>query len=212
MRSPRPARSRQGRSKKRCSERSTGCVNTWELNLMIMHDCTKTSERLVDLVFNELGPEARRLALIEIESCPDCLAQYRSMAETLRVFDQAAEIAMPDEGYWPGYEARLSERLRREGPRLKQRLERWIAGFRPLTVKPLRLAAGLAMILLAISWWGWRQRQTVEPPQLVHNSDKGTPAPQPTVELHDKDIVAAPKPGAITNRQKPVYPKAPKPN
>src|SRR5262245_24687681 len=161
MRSRRPARSRQERSKKRCSGRSASCVNSWELNLMIMHDCMKTRERLVDLVFDELGHEARRRALIEIESCPDCLAEYRSMAETLRVFDQAAEIAMPDEGYWPGYEARLRERLRHERPNLKWRLERWIGGFRPLAASPLRLAAGLALVLLAFGWLGWRQWRSV---------------------------------------------------
>src|SRR5215470_5528764 len=96
---------------------------------MIMHDCVKTRERIVDLVFNELDAEAKRRALVEIEGCRDCLAQYRSMTETLRVFDQAAESAMPDEGYWPGYEAGLRERLSRERPNLKERLAGWIAGW-----------------------------------------------------------------------------------
>src|SRR6266511_164547 len=72
-----------------------------------MHDCVKTRELLVDLVFDELGPEARRRGLLELEGCPDCLAQYRSMTEALRVFDQVTETAMPDERYWPGYESRL---------------------------------------------------------------------------------------------------------
>src|SRR5215510_692186 len=193
MRSRRPARSRQGRSKKLCSARSTGCVNTWELNPMIMHNCVKTRERLVDLVFDELGTEARRRALIEIESCPNCLAQYRSMTETLRVFDQAADTAMPDDGYWPGYEARLRERLRGEGPSLKQRLERWIGAFRPLTARPLRLAAGLALVLLAIGWWGWQRRHAVEPPKYTKNKDKAIPSPQPKVESRDKEIVVLPK-------------------
>src|SRR5262249_50425253 len=132
MRSRRPARSRQELSKKRCSERSADFVNTWELNQMITHDCMRTRERLVDLVFDELGTEARRRALIEIESCPNCLAQYRSMTETLRVFDQAAETAMPDEGYWPGYEARLRERLRDDWPNQKRRVGRWLCTVVPL--------------------------------------------------------------------------------
>src|SRR5262249_11808681 len=193
MRSRRPARSRQERSKKLCSARSTGCVNTWELNPMIMHNCVKTRERLVDLVFDELGSEARRRALIEIESCPDCLAQYRSMTETLRVFDQAAETAMPDEGYWPGYEAGLRERLRDEGPSLKRRLERWIGGLWPLTARPLRLAAGLALVLLALGWWGWQRRHAVENSTIAHKLDNATPAPQPRVDSRDKDITDLPK-------------------
>ena len=58
-----------------------------------MHDCVKTSEQLIDLVFAELGSEARRRMLAEMAGCQHCLAQYQSMTETLRVFDQAAEVA-----------------------------------------------------------------------------------------------------------------------
>lgn len=179
---------------------------------MIMHDCMMTRERLVDLVFDELGPEARRRALIEVESCPACLAQYFSMTETLRVFDQAAETAMPGEAYWPGYEARLRERLRHDGANLKQRLERWIGGFRPLTASPLRLAAGLALVLLAVGWWSWQRRQAVEPSPFARNSDKATPTPQPKDESRDKDILVGPKPSVISKKQKTNYSKAAKTN
>ncbi len=128
-----------------------------------MHDCVKTRELLVDLVFDELGPEARRRGLLELEGCPDCLAQYRSMTEALRVFDQVTETAMPDESYWPGYETRLRERLRPERPSWMRRLADWIGGFGPLTVRPLSVAAGLALVLLAIGWWTWQRRQAVGP-------------------------------------------------
>src|SRR5215468_4411296 len=201
MRSRRPARSRQGRSKKLCSARSTGCVNTWELNPMIMHYCVKTRDRLVDLVFDELGSEARRRALIEIESCPDCLAQYRSMTATLRVFDQAAETAMPDEAYWPGYENRLRERLRNEAPSLKLRLERWIAGLWPLTARPLQLAAGLALVLLAIGWWSWQRRHTVDSSTIGQNGGKEIPTPQPKVELPDKNIAVLPEKSGVPPKE-----------
>src|SRR5262245_12211258 len=99
-----------------------------------MHDCVKTRELLVDLVFDELGPEARRRALLELEGCPGCLAQYRSMAGALRMFDQVAETAMPEDSYWPGYETRLRERLRHERPSWARPswmrwLANWIGGF-----------------------------------------------------------------------------------
>ena len=35
-----------------------------------MHDCLKTRELLVDLVFDELGPEARRRALLSLNVVP----------------------------------------------------------------------------------------------------------------------------------------------
>src|SRR5437899_932472 len=107
-----------------------------------MHDCVKTREMLVDLVCDELGPEAGRRALLELEDCPDCLAQYQSMTEALRVFDQVTETAMPKESYWPGYETRLRERLRTERPGwtrpgCMQWMADWIGGFHPLTMRPL---------------------------------------------------------------------------
>src|SRR5436190_2221014 len=103
---------------------------------MAMHDCVKTSEQLVDLVFDELRVEARRRVLAEIAGCQHCLAQYQSMTETLRVFDQAAEVTLPAESYWAGYEARLRTRLEQERPTLKQRLAGWIGGLGLWVLRP----------------------------------------------------------------------------
>jgi hypothetical protein len=171
-----------------------------------MHDCVKTRELLVDLVFDELGPEARRRALLELEGCPDCLAQYRSMTEALRVFDQVTETAMPDESYWPGYETRLRERLRHERPSWMRQLADWIGGFVSLTVRPLPVAAGLALVLLAIGWWTWRLRQPVKPFPVPPDVVRETPTPQPKVESPDKVIPETPKPGEISNRRTSVRP------
>src|SRR5215468_9706228 len=102
-----------------------------------MHDCVKTRELLVDLVFDELGPEARRRAIQELDGCPDCMAQYRSMTEALRLFDQVTETVMPEEGYWPGYETRLRERLRHERPSWTQWMTDCVGGFRPLAAPPV---------------------------------------------------------------------------
>jgi hypothetical protein len=171
-----------------------------------MHDCVKTRELLVDLVFDELGPEARRRGLLELEGCPDCLAQYWSMTEALRVFDQVTETAMPDESYWPGYETRLRERLRLERPSWMRRLADWIGGFRPLTVRPLSVAAGLALVLLAIGWWTWQRRQPVGPSAGASYVATETPTPQPKVEPHDEVIAKTPKPGESSNRRTSVHP------
>jgi hypothetical protein len=171
-----------------------------------MHDCVKTRELLVDLVFDELGPEARRRALLELEGCPDCLAQYRSMTEALRVFDQVTETAMPEESYWPGYETRLRERLRSERPSWMRRLADWIGGFGPLTVRPISVAAGLALVLLAIGWWTWQRRQAVGPTPGAPYVAAKTPTPQPNVESHEEVIVKAPKSGEISKRRTSGHP------
>src|SRR5215813_1691907 len=155
---------------------------------MLMHDCVKTKERLIDLVFDELGPEARRRALLELEGCRDCLAEYRSMTETLRVFDQAVEITMPDESYWPGYEAGLRARLRQERRNFTRRLADWIGGLGFLTARPLQLAAGLALVLLAIGWWNWRGQRIVTPSPIVPVAVNTTPSPQPTLESRGQII------------------------
>jgi hypothetical protein len=171
-----------------------------------MHDCVKTRELLVDLVFDELGPEARRRALLELEGCPDCLAQYRSMTEALRVFDQVTETAMPDESYWPGYETRLRERLRLERPSWMRRLADWIGGFGPLTVRPLSVAAGLALVLLAIGWWTWQRRQAVGPTPGAPYVAAKTPTPQPNVESHDEVVATTPKSGELSKSRKSAHP------
>jgi TonB family protein len=79
-----------------------------------MHDCQQTAERLVDLLFNEIGDEQKRFLLAEVESCASCRDQYQSMVETLHVFDRAADAALPEETYWTGYSERLHAMLIQE--------------------------------------------------------------------------------------------------
>ena len=177
-----------------------------------MHDCVKTREMLVDLVFDELGPEARRRALLELEGCPDCLAQYRSMTDALRVFDQVTETAMPEESYWPGYETRLRERLRTERPRWTRRLADWIGGFGLLAMRPLPVAVGLALVFLAIGLWTWQRRQAVGPSPGALDVAAKTPTPQPKVESHDQVVATTPKPGERPERRTSVHPTSAKSN
>src|ERR1043166_7567237 len=78
------------------------------------HDCQAAEERLVELLFGEMEAVRDSSLLEELGRCDACLARYRSMAETLRLFDVAAEATTPAEDFWPGYEERLRRRMAQE--------------------------------------------------------------------------------------------------
>jgi TonB family protein len=78
------------------------------------HDCQTTEESLVELLFGEVEGGARGALLEEVVRCGRCAARYRGMAETLRVFDEAAETSLPAESFWDGYEERLRRRMAQE--------------------------------------------------------------------------------------------------
>ena len=176
-----------------------------------MHDCEKTKEQLVDLVFDELESGASRRVLSEIESCPACLTEYRSMTETLRVFDRVADIAQPDESYWAGYESRLRVRLQPARPSLKQRLADWLAGFELPTLRPLPLVAGLALLLLAVGWWNWQRRQLIAPAPIVPEVAHASPTPLAKPELQDATVAVTRKTESVPNKRKHIA-KVPKPD
>jgi len=146
-----------------------------------MHDCHKTKKNLVDLVFGELEAGQQQRALAEVARCPDCSQEYQSLLATLRVFDQAADAAMPDESYWMGYEARLRAKL--DEPVSPNRREHFAGWFAWLTAKPLTqmaVVAGLILVAAISAVLFLRQKprnQTALPEVLVAQT---TPTPQPT--------------------------------
>src|SRR5947199_160432 len=81
---------------------------------VMRHDCKTTSERLIDLLFGEIEGGPKGALLEEVVRCEACASQYRTMAETLRVFDEAAEMTLPTDDFWPGYEERLRMRMSQE--------------------------------------------------------------------------------------------------
>src|SRR5262249_53749390 len=101
---------------------------------------------------------------------------------------------------------RLRERLRSERPGWMPRLADWISGFGPLTVRPISVAVGLALVLLAIGWWTWQRRQAVGPTPGATDVARETPTPQPNVWSHDEVIVKTPKSGEISKRRTSVHP------
>ncbi|MEA2174225.1 MAG: hypothetical protein QOD00_1817, partial [Blastocatellia bacterium] len=77
----------------------------------MMHDCRTAQERLIDLVFKELDDEQSLRLLKEVEACPECQEQHRSMSLTLFAFDQATSSMLPPENFWSDYHEKLERRL-----------------------------------------------------------------------------------------------------
>jgi hypothetical protein len=148
-----------------------------------MHDCRKLENRLVDLVFDELGVDEKIHLLAEIENCADCLSEYRSMTETLLVFDQSVEASMPDESYWIQHHAALRQRLERfASPTKAKRDSLWK---RLLTAKlplPVPVAAVIALALLTSSFLALRSSSVNATPAATHTLS-ATTAPPRIVEV-----------------------------
>ncbi|MDX6384812.1 MAG: hypothetical protein QOK48_2385 [Blastocatellia bacterium] len=76
-----------------------------------MHNCKATRETLIALALN--GGQANQTQSLpdEVAQCTACLAEYASLANILRVAGETRESALPGDDFWPGYQARLRQRL-----------------------------------------------------------------------------------------------------
>ena len=75
-----------------------------------MHNCKTTQERLTELLLDGVDP--RVVLSKDLRACAECREEFGELSETLRVTSRLIETATPPESYWPGYHARLKERLR----------------------------------------------------------------------------------------------------
>lgn len=74
-----------------------------------MHNCKTTRERITELLLDGADP---RLALTaELRECAECRAEFLAVKETLQLTTQLIDTPTPPDSYWPGYHARLKERL-----------------------------------------------------------------------------------------------------
>jgi hypothetical protein len=81
-----------------------------------MHNCKVTRERFTELLLDGVDPGPVQGDLRE---CTECREEFVALNETLRVTTRLIESASPPDSYWPGYHARLKERLRAaQQPRL----------------------------------------------------------------------------------------------
>jgi anti-sigma factor RsiW len=77
-----------------------------------MHNCKRTRKVLIDLVLGEMPPAQTRELLAELNDCAECQAEHAGITSALRVSRQALRSAWPTEEFWPGYHARLQDRLK----------------------------------------------------------------------------------------------------
>jgi hypothetical protein len=117
-----------------------------------MHDCRKTKDDLIDLVFNELEGAEEMGLLEEIEACRFCRAEYQSMQETLNGFNQAALALIPSGEFWTEHHARLEEQMEKfSGATQKSSSPFWQRAFRTSFTIPAPIGIAAALLLAATS-------------------------------------------------------------
>lgn len=117
-----------------------------------MHDCLRTQDNLIDLLFDEADGATRARLSAEVAACSACGAQYRSLAATLAVCEEAFAAAVPRENYWPQYHAALSRRLQEEaGGVPAERVPFWKRLLTTSIRVPAPLAASVALLLVGVS-------------------------------------------------------------
>jgi hypothetical protein len=118
-----------------------------------MHNCGRIYNKLVDLVFNEIGENERFALLQELNACQQCRELYRDMSNTMILFDRVTEEAMPEESYWATYEDKLWQGLRDEirPAGWRQKFINWIDKAIPRFLLPVA-AAALVLLMIGGLW------------------------------------------------------------
>jgi hypothetical protein len=117
-----------------------------------MHNCKTTRERLTELLLDGVDP--RVVLSKDLRACAECREEFGELSETLRVTARLIETATPPESYWPGYHARLKERLRAaQQPRVRPgqyHAEKrfWLTRFLFSSIR-VPVPVGIAVVLIA---------------------------------------------------------------
>ena len=114
-----------------------------------MHNCKTTREQLTELLLD--GSDLPASLPAELRECAECRQEFRALKETLRLTARLIETATPPNNYWPGYHARLREKLhaaqhpRTEPGQSKQ--QSWLVRF---FASSIRVPVPVGLVLLAI--------------------------------------------------------------
>ena len=114
-----------------------------------MHDCKTTRERL-----NELAVSGEDTQLLDgLRHCEACREEYEALRSTLRLTDQALRSA-PAEDFWPGYHARLRQRLesvsQEHAPTVAVEPSGALTWLRSLVTGSVRVPVPIAAVLLLV--------------------------------------------------------------
>ncbi len=123
-----------------------------------MHECKHAKDEIIEAAFRGWipGPD-------DSSGCPHCREELASLSRTLQATDDATQLVKPREEFWPGYHARLQQRLEtgselpiKPSPRLSS--SRWRRLLTAAVPVPAPLAvATLAFIVFAFAFM-WRAR------------------------------------------------------
>ena len=138
-----------------------------------MHNCKKTTERITELLLD--GGDPRQSLSTELRECAECRAEFRVLKETLQLTTRLMDTATPPDSYWPGYHARLKEKLHAaQQPHVEP------GQFRPERRQPSFLSrlfrtsiripvpVGLALILISVVAFVWGRGSKQPTVSIVH--------------------------------------------
>jgi len=116
-----------------------------------MHNCREVKERLTELILE--GRSDSELAA-ELNPCAECRAEFDGVNATLRTTTRVRETAIPADSYWPGYHARLRDKL--SHVQVRRRKENTGASFAPLRLcvnfllRPVPVPLAAASVVFAL--------------------------------------------------------------
>jgi len=126
-----------------------------------MHNCKLTRNVLLEYALGEESTSQAREALAGLDRCSSCQAEFAAIRNTLRVSRQALSSAAPADEFWPGYHARLKEKLVQQQEMLNDQVRvnipitvplglRLLNGVRWFANASVRLPAPVAIAILLV--------------------------------------------------------------
>ena len=160
-----------------------------------MHNCKLTRAVLIDHALGETPTDQASEVLAAVDLCPSCRAEYASLRNTLRVSGQALQSAAPAKEFWPGYHARLKDKLvQQEGGAKEQAAvfspvnlplgSRLLNGLRWFAGASVRLPAPVAIaILLIVAFLSYNMHSVSTAPESARPSNTVTQSESPIIEV-----------------------------